>query len=476
MVTKNIENNNKNALKSAVWYTIASILSRCTAFFTIPIFTRLLSKNEFGQFNNYNSWVQILAIIITLDVHATLISAKYDYEKDFDKYILTAFSLSSISTFIWAIILNIFGDFFSTFFSLDIYYINCMIVYLIFYSAFSLFQTRARVLFKYKWNVLLSVSNAFFTALCAVVLVLTMKDRLKGRILGAIIPTIVIGFGNVIYFVKKGKKIDPSYWKYILKVGLPYIPHALSLVLLASIDRIMITKMCGNEQTALYSLAYNCGLLIMLFVSSLNDAYAPWLGDMLNKNKFEDIRRFSKRYIIVFLVLAIGVMLIIPEVLLVLGGKAYLEAKFVLAPVALSCIYQFFYTMFVNVEQIKKKTGYMALASISAAVINYILNLIFLPRFGYISAAYTTVVGYIWLLGIHMIIVYKIGYGKAYDYKFIIMSTIFALLITLLISCLYLNLAIRYVFIGVYIILILIIAVRYKDLILDFIKKLKRKE
>ena len=47
-----------------------------------------------------------------------------------------------------------------------------------------------------------------------------------------------------------GKKIDPSCWKFALKISIPYIPHLLSLSLLHSTNKMMITKMCGKEQNA----------------------------------------------------------------------------------------------------------------------------------------------------------------------------------------------------------------------------------
>lgn len=468
-------NKNNTALKSGIWYTISNFLLRSISFFTIPIFTRLLTQDEFGQFNNYTSWLQIMTVFVTLNVQSSLISAKYDFEKEFDQYILTMFCLSSISAIIWSVVLNIFRDFFIEFSNLGIYYINCMIVYLFFYPAVMLFQVRSRFLFKYKANVALSVVNTVFTALLSVVLVLFMRDKLQGRVLGSIIPTIIIGFCLIIYLIKKGKRVNIAYWKYALKICLPYIPHSLSLVILSSIDRIMITDICGNEKTALYSLAYNCSLVISLLVGSLNEAYGPWLGDKLNENNFDEIRKISKKYVVIFLILALGMMLVIPEVLLILGGERYIDAKFVLAPVALGCVYQFLYTMFVNIEQFKKKTFSMCLATISAAILNYVLNLIFINKFGYVAAAYTTVAGYIWLLAIHMIIVHKIGYSKVYDYRFIIMSAIIALLLTILISFLYLNIILRYIFIVIYLSVILFVIYKYKTQIIEIIKNLKKK-
>lgn len=466
---------NNKVIKSAFWYTFSNFLLKSISFITIPIFTRLLSKDDFGQFNNYLSWLQIMTVFITLNLQSSLINARYELENDLDRYTLSLFSLSALVSVIWCVCINVFSDFFMRISSLELYYINCMIVYLFFYSAFNLYQIKAKFLFEYKTNVFFNILNALLTAFLSVVLTLCLSNKLEGRILGSIIPTIVIGCIIAINFIKNGKTIKVSYWKYALKICIPYIPHTLSLVVLSSIDRIMITKMCDTEKTALYSLAYNCGIIIMLLVTSLNEAYSPWLGEKLNENKFEEIKKFSYKYIVLFLIFAFGIMLVVPEVLWILGGEKYLEAKFVLAPVALGCIYQFLYIMFVNVEQFKKETTKMALASIFAAVINYVLNYIFIEKYGYVAAAYTTAISYFILLIMHMGIVYSIGHGHVYNYNFIFAVAAGALIATIGVNALYNYTWLRWGIIGVYALILLYLTFKHKQGIIELTKSLRDK-
>ena len=81
-----------------------------------------------------------------------------------------------------------------------------------------------------------------------------------------------------------------------------------------------------------------------------------------------------------------------------------------MTPVAMGCVCQFMYTLYVNIEQYKKKTVGMAIASVTAALINYALNALFIPKYGYIAAAYTTLFGYLVLFIIHMLIVKSLGF------------------------------------------------------------------
>lgn len=464
-------NKNGAALKSGIWYTISNFIVKSIGFLTTPIFTRLLTKEEFGLYNNYASWLSIISIVVTLNLESTLISAKYDFKDKFDNYILTMLSLSSVSTLFWALIFNLFSDLIISFTGISRLYINVMLTYLLFLPAIHMFQTRERFLFEYKFSVISSLLLAVSTSFMSVIFVLTFSNKLDGRIFGAALPTIVMGIFFLVYFLLKGKHISIKYWKYAIPICLPYIPHLLAGVLLNTMDRVMINKICGPEDTAVYSLAYTCGALVTLLLTSINSAYAPWLGDKLASNEINEIRNVSKKYIMCFLIFAIGIMLISPEILLVLGGKGYLEAKYVINPVAMGCVCQFLYTMFGNVEQFKKKTIGMAFATVAAALVNYVLNAIFIPIYGYNAAAYTTLIGYFVLLMIHMFLVWKIGYSRIYSYRFVICSVLSSFLVSLGIVYSYEHLGIRIILIAIYVFVLLALIYRKKNIIIRMIQK-----
>lgn len=442
--------NNIKALKSGVWYTASNLLVKSIGFITTPFFTRILTHAEYGVFSNFTSWLSIMTIFVTLNLESTLISARFDYEDDFDGYILSMLSLSFISTLLWLLIMNLGSNFFSSFMNLDIKYINAMLVYLLFLPAVSMFQTRERYYFDYKKTVLTSIILAVGTAMLSVVLVVYLTDSLLGRIIGSIVPTILMGLYFYYFFIREGKNINIDHWMYAIPICLPYIPHLLSMTLLNSTDKVMITKICGAEETALYSLAYTCGIIITLLITSLNGAFAPWLGERINNDEYESVKSFSYIYVLAFLFMAIGIMLISPEVLFILGGDSYMEAIYVLAPVSMGCICQFLYTMFVNVEQFKKKTSGMAIGSAMAAIVNFGLNMIFIPKIGYLAAAYTTLISYILLLLIHMYLVRRLGFQELYDYKFIGGVVITGIVIMTIIIFLYSHTLLRYMLIVVY--------------------------
>ena len=464
-------NNNAKALKSGVWYTASNFLVKSIGFITTPIFARLMTKSDFGLFSNYTSWLNTLIVVLTLNLSATFISARFDFEDDFDGYISSSLALGTLSVAFGTLIINLFHRTFTDLMGIDLKFLNTMMVYLLFFMAIEMFQCRERYYFEYKVSVFLGLSVAVLTSLLSVWWVYAFEDKLLGRIAGFSLPVIIIGFVIYIIIFKNGRKISLSYWKYALPIALPYIPHSLSLTVLNSVDKMMITKICGSTDNALYSLAYSCGALITLFITSLNTAFSPWLGEKLKEEKYSEIKSFSKKYILLFCFIAFGVMLITPEILLIMGGKSYMTALYVMPPVELGCVCQFLYTMYVNIEQFKKQTIGMAIASVSAAVLNYVLNLILIPRYGYIAAAYTTLICFMWLLAVHIFLVRRIGFSMVYDNRFTAAIVLMMLLYTVLINYLYSLRILRYSFILVYAAIFGILLYKNRNVIIGFIKK-----
>ena len=458
-------------LISGIWYTISNFFLKGIVFITTPIFARLLTQAEFGTFTNYTSWINILLVFTTLNVEATLISARYEHEDELDEYISSMLLLSMTSTLLWWLGANVFAKWATSILNMTSVQMNLMFAYLFTLPAINLFQSRERFFYKYKVSVALSIILSLGSSLLSVALVFALDSSLDGRIIGYIVPNVIVGIGLIVYLLYLGRKICIKFWKEALRIVLPFIPHLLSLSMLNQMDRIMITKICGESDTALYGLAYNVALIITLLLTSLNGAFSPWLGENLARKEYKKIKDVSKGYVLLFVYFAMGIMLLAPELLLVLGGKSYIEAKWVMVPVAVGCICQFIYTLFVNVEQFEKKTMGMAFASVSAALLNYILNATFIPRYGYIAAAFTTLAGYLWLLLVHMFLVYKMKMGQVYSYRFILVVIVVSLVISGLMYVLYNATLIRYAVIVLYGAGTCIVAWCNKEKIRGYIKK-----
>jgi len=462
--------------KIAIWYAISSIFVRGLAFISTPIFTRLLSKAEFGDFSNFTSWESILAVIVTLDFTASIARAKYDFDERMDEYLSSILLISNIVTLVAYLAVELNRNFFESLFSMDIIYIRAMFLYVMFLPAFNYLQAKHRIYRKYKFFVGFAVSSALLRTGVAVLLVVLMHNKLLGRVIGYVIPTTIMNIILEILILRKGRKLNWGCVKYAAVIAIPLIPHALSGIVLGSSDRIMITKYVGSEANALYTLAYQVSLLANLLWTSMNQAWAPWLYDSIHAERITLIRKNSKIYLGVFAILIMGVLLITPELMLLLGGRGYFEARYVMPPVIMGCVFQFVYGMYVNLEIYDKKTFLISIGTVSAALLNVGLNSVFIPKYGYIAAAYTTLVGYAALFTFHYIIVkVKVRYlCNIYDSKFIAM-----ILAAMIICCglalpLYRLDIVRYIVLLIYVLFMCAFSYKYRKVIVKLLGMKRR--
>ena len=83
---KNIINKNNSSIviKSGIWFIVCNIVTKSIGFITTPIFTRILTKSEFGDFNNFTTWTGIILFITSLNLESSMIRARFDFEDDMD--------------------------------------------------------------------------------------------------------------------------------------------------------------------------------------------------------------------------------------------------------------------------------------------------------------------------------------------------------------------------------------------------------
>lgn len=457
-------------IKSGIWFTFSNFLVKGMAFLTTPFFTRLLSKEQFGSFNNFTAVATIFLIITSLNLEASFIRARYDYEEELDHYVQSMILLYLQSTLLWLVLSIVLKPFFLQLTGIEERYFAALFLYLASMPAINIFQTVERFRYRYKASVMMSLALAILTSFVSVALVFLLPDRLEGRIIGYVLPVIFLALIVMISLFWRKSTVSflkrKQHWRYAIHFSLPFIPHLLSMLLLGSVDRVMIHKMRGAEELALYSLAYTCGTLLSIFVTSINSAYSPWLGERLSKKEYGMIRKVCLPYVGFFAFIACGAVLVTPELLLILGGRNYLEARYVMPPVAAGCFMQLLYTMYVNVEQYEKKTKGMAVASVIAALVNLLLNYVFIPVYGYIAAAYTTFVGYWLLLMMHYYLVRRMGMSHVYRNKEMILLSIIVSFFLFGMTFLFPYFVLRMVIVGVMVIGGLLFLLRVKNKII----------
>ena len=415
------ENNDRKAAKAGVGYTVGNILLRGISVISAPLFARIFTVQDNGAYSTYQAYVNIIYIILGLALHTSLKNAKNDYKDKIHKYASDLLLLIGINSLVCFGIFAVLSKWMVSVMHLN----KGSLLYLVVIESFILaiityYNSYLSVDYNYKEYVVISVIYSVSTLAISVLLMYTLynSERYMGRVMGTFIPGVVVG-GYIIYNIcrKARPSFDISNYKYALALSLPIIPHGLSQILLAQFDRLMINSTYGEYENGLYSFAYTIGSTFFIVSSAIDTSWTQWFFDKM-ENKEENllkIRKVTDVYVVFMAIIACCMLLAGPELMIIIGGDKYVEGIMAIFPITLSMFFAFLYNIPASIEYYYKKTGFIAVGTVSAAILNVVLNLIFIPKYGYIAAAYTTLACYVFYYLIHLFISTRIYKGFLFN-------------------------------------------------------------
>ena len=464
----------KLLLKTSFWYTISNFLTHAMVFLTMPIFTRLMSKTEYGDFSVYSNWQQMLVIICGFEVSATLNRARFDFQnKELDGYITSCLFLTTIITGLLFVSYMVFPEILGRWFLLDRKYMMIMFAYLFTFPAFSMFLVKQRIEYKYKLSAAISFAISILSSIIALLLVMTLEsDRLFGRIVGQYILTILAGIILYIFFIHNSRSVQKRYCKYAIRIGLPLVFSFLSSRILLTSDTIVLKHMCTAEEVSNLSVSHSASHIVLLFVQTLN--LAPWFYDMLKLNEHRNIRKVFRIYLWTVTAVTFCVLLIGPEVIQVLGGAKYKESVYLLPPYIICGIFTVLTAQFGSLETYYKKPEYAAILTGIVAILNVGLDILGVKVFGYIAVCYATVICQIILIILHYNFTKKMKAGEILTVKTLVATLVSAVILIPMALLLYTNSIMRYIFIGLMAVSVLSLIFINRHKIVDLIRKFKR--
>lgn len=420
--------------KASFFFALCNIMQRGVSLISTPIFTRLLTAEQYGLYSVYNSWYTILLIFGTLNLsYDVYIKGLVQYENDPER--LTSSMLGLSVTFTVALfgiyLLNI--DFWNKFLELPALLVFAMFAELLFVPAFGFWSALQRFQYKYKALIGVTLIMAFSGPVCGVIAVLGTEHKAEARILSYVLVQACMGaFFFALLFYRGKHFFIKKYWKYALRFNLPLIPHYLSMTILNQLDRIMISKMVGTGESAIYSVAYTVSTIMLLITQAVNHSFTPYTYQALRDGEYEGINQKAKALLAVIGAGCIVVMLFGPEIIALFASKEYYDAIWVIPPVAASVYFRFLYPLFGNVEFFFEETKYTMAASCGGAIINILLNYFFIRSCGYYAAGYTTLLCYILFAVAHSLAYKKVCKKNQIEKEIYSMKYMLALSILLL--------------------------------------------
>lgn len=431
-------------VRASFWFLICTVLQRSISIITTPIFTRLLTTEEYGQYSVFLSWMGILTCFVTMYIYSGIYpQAIVKFEEERSQYSSAMQGLTIALVTAWLCVYFILINFWNKLFSLNTSQMLAMFVIMWANAIFGFWSAEQRVEYRYRKLVIVTLIEAILQpVLCVVLIQLSNNDKVTGLVWGIAIATFLSYIALLIRQLLKGKVFfSKKIWSYSLKLAIPLIPHYISTVLLNSSDRIMIQKLVGDGQAGIYNLAYTVSICGTLINQAMLQTLQPWIFQKIKADKYEEIKKVAYPALVVIAVVNLLVVLFTPELIRLFGPESYHDAIWVMPPIAMSVFFMFMYNLFSTFEFYYEKSSYVSAATVIGAALNIALNYVFIKQYGYYAAGYTTLFCYIVFAVAHYLFMRRICRKEinntiVYDVKILILISVafllcgFALMVT----------------------------------------------
>lgn len=462
----------KNKLvKSGILFTIGNLLIQGVAFITLPIYTRVISQEVFGQYTLYFAWVSLFSIIIGLQTSGSFGPARVRFPGEYREYAISSLTVSTVNFLLVLLVGTIFRVQLSPLFGLAptvfvVMIIQSFTTYIaVFFGNYFIQQQKSGT------NLIITILSTFLNVVLSLFLIFYLEDDYLARVIGGFVPTILIAIVTMVYFKKlKICFYHKKYLSFMLKVSIPLIFHQLGYQLLNQQSRIMIGNVLQARDVAIYSFGFSMGLIIQIVLNSMNMAWVPWYFDA--KKGGYPYQQTLNAMIVIATFLTLGYLTISPELAYILGGKKYIDSISFVYLIVIGYYIVFLSSIPINVQFFNGNTKLIPIGTLLTALLNFGLNYCLIPLFGIRGAAISATISYGVLLFLHHFITkLKYGYNES----------------SLLIYLKWIGLVICYSFIvnwtvgnifmrwGFGVIMCLTFAFLYRREIEEFFKKIRRK-
>ena len=374
------------SVKATLVFAIASFATSGINYLTTPIFTRLLTGEEYGAVSMYNSCYAIVRVIasMTLIFPGILNVGLYEHSENRWKYLSSMLGVTTVCTAFLSVLYAIFPAVFQELLGLDNSLMILMLLSCFALPATTFWTMKQKYEYRYQVTFFVSVGSAVLAQAVAVAAVMLASHNLdQVRLWSAGIVNMAVGLVLFAYILKEGKAfVDIPLWKKTLVVAFPLIPHYVSGELLSSINQIMIGTMVGKAEAGIYSLAAILSAIGILLWRALTVMFNPFVNARLGAREFRSIRETVKPLMLVVGVMCVIASLAAPEIIRILATEEYLAGVYVVPPVAAGVFIHAMYDTFAAVSFFHKKSTRIMTATLTAAIVNLVGNYVCISAFG----------------------------------------------------------------------------------------------
>lgn len=384
-------NENKRLIKNTVIIAIGNMGTKLVLFLLLPLYTALLSTNEYGIFDYILSisafCVPFVSMLMDESIFRFLIDCKEESEKK--KVISTSAFIVTIGIVIFMIIaILIMNKLHYRFTYYAIAFILCSVICCMMGALLrGIGRTGQYAAFNFLMGAVQILLNVIFIAV--------LRLGLAGMLLASIIANLLV---STVFIVKiklwnfiDFKIVDTQLMKDMIVYSLPLIPNKISWIIINLSDRILIMNMLGSSYVGIYALSNKFPSLMDtiygFFYQSWKESSARVMGEETQDQFYNTIYGYLKNYMYAVVISMIAFM---PLIFKILIHIRYYDAIYYIPILIIAMYFSNISGFFGGIFTAYKDTKIMGITTMVAAFINLIVNFILINMLGLYAAAIST--------------------------------------------------------------------------------------
>jgi O-antigen/teichoic acid export membrane protein len=387
-------------------YGLATVLPRALSFLLLPLYTTVFKEaTGYGEYIFIYSWIALFNVLLTYGMETSFFRFFHDKECDQDSVVSTSLWSLVMSSFGFLALASLFAEQFSTLVGIRPEFIQ-KTVYILVLDAlvvvpFALLRAQEKAM-RYA---LIKALNVGVNVAFNVYFLLFSYDQFLGREIDAIFLANIIASGlTLIWFfpayVKRRPGFDRDLWKKMLRYGLPIMLAGFAFIINEVFDKILLTRLDSAHAAGIYGACYKLSVFITLFATAFRMGVEPFFFRQATAENREVQYAQVAYYFVVFgslLFLAVIVFLD-PLAKLFIREAVYREGLHIVPWVLMGALFLGVYHNLSVWYKLKDKTHIGALISGAGALVTLVINIVFIPKWGYLASAVATFSAYLLMM------------------------------------------------------------------------------
>ncbi len=238
-------------------------------------------------------------------------------------------------------------------------------------------------------------SRTLLEIACTIFLVSVFLLTWDGRVISLVLGAFIFSLFSVWSLIKDNYKIKlrTEYTALLLKQGGVLTISALSSWVILMVDRLMINSLVGTHELGVYAATYKLAMVIALVQTAVSYAWGPFFYQNINIG-----RRKNKHKIVVYTYVLAASLALITVIGMLFGNRvvslifdiSYSPSSLLFPLLCLAFFFDGIWKLFTGYFLYTDKVTFYASLGLAMAFLNFVLNLILIPRIGYLGAAYSS--------------------------------------------------------------------------------------